>query len=118
MQRNATKLLGSLAFLPYFEFSSRHLQKDRGTFRLSPDSCPAQEAFEHLDALRQIVEKSTFHVRGSDRRAEKSAEKRSDRRAVESDRRKSARKKAVPHDGVIKGTFFRSLLARLPIIYR
>ncbi len=37
----------------------------------------AKDAFEHLDALRQIVEKSTFHVRGADRRAERSAEKRS-----------------------------------------
>ena len=55
----------------------------------------AKEAFEHLDSLRQIIEKSTFHVRGADRRAEKSAEKRSDRRAVESDRRKSAKKKAA-----------------------
>jgi diguanylate cyclase (GGDEF)-like protein len=35
----------------------------------------AQEAFEHLDKLRQVIEKSTFQVRGSDRRAEKSAEK-------------------------------------------
>ncbi len=31
----------------------------------------AKEAFDHLDALRQIIEKSTFHVRGSDRRAER-----------------------------------------------
>jgi diguanylate cyclase (GGDEF)-like protein len=57
----------------------------------------AQEAFEHLDALRQIIEKSTFHVRGSDRRAESSAEKSGDRpndhRAGESDRRKSKTKK-------------------------
>jgi diguanylate cyclase (GGDEF)-like protein len=35
----------------------------------------AKEAFEHLQALRQIIEKSTFHVRGSDRRAEKAAER-------------------------------------------
>jgi len=55
----------------------------------------AKEAFDHLDALRQIIEKSTFQVRGSDRRAAKSTEKRSDRRAVESDRRKSAKKKAA-----------------------
>jgi len=27
-------------------------------------------------------------------------------------------RRLLPHDGVIKGTFFRSLLARLPIIYR
>jgi len=65
----------------------------------------AKEAFEHLDALRQIIEKSSFQVRGSDRRAEKSAEKSaessSDRRmgTGQSDRRKSAKKKiaaAVP----------------------
>jgi diguanylate cyclase (GGDEF)-like protein len=61
----------------------------------------AQEAFEHLDALRQIVEKSTFHVRGSDRRArrmaEASAQSRDDRRTAiaQSDRRKSAKKKTA-----------------------
>jgi len=55
----------------------------------------AKESFDHLDALRQIIEKSTFHVRGADRRAEKSAESRSDRRAGESDRRKPAKKKTV-----------------------
>ncbi len=59
----------------------------------------AQEAFDHLDALRQIVEKSTFQVRGSERRAEKVAEKSSDLpndlRAGESDRRKSAKKKSA-----------------------
>jgi diguanylate cyclase (GGDEF)-like protein len=63
----------------------------------------AKEAFEHLDALRQIIEKSTFHMRGSDRRAEAkaertanaSAEKSSNRRASELDRRKSKKKKAV-----------------------
>ena len=54
----------------------------------------AKEAFEHLDALRQIIEKSTFQVRGSDRRAERSAESRSDRRASESSR---IRKKKVCH---------------------
>jgi len=63
----------------------------------------AKDAFEHLDALRRVIEKSTFQVRGSDRRAEKraeeSAEKKSessgDRRmgAGQSDRRKSAKKK-------------------------
>jgi diguanylate cyclase (GGDEF)-like protein len=67
----------------------------------------AKEAFDHLDALRQIVEKSTFQLRGSDRRSERkteqnaeriagrSAESRSDRRAGprESDRRKSTKKK-------------------------
>jgi len=61
----------------------------------------AQEAFEHLDALRQIVEKSTFQVRGSDRRAQRmaegSAESGSDRRTgtSESDRRKSKKKKTA-----------------------
>ncbi len=67
----------------------------------------AKEAFEHLDALRQVIEKSTFQVRGSDRRAakraeesaeksaEKSSESSSDRRmgAAQSDRRRSAKKK-------------------------
>ncbi len=57
----------------------------------------AKEAFEHLDALRKGIEKSTFQVRGSDRRAEKnaeqSAEKSSNRRSAtsQSDRRKSAK---------------------------
>ncbi|HLM81214.1 MAG TPA: diguanylate cyclase [Terriglobales bacterium] len=63
----------------------------------------AKEAFDHLDALRQIVEKSTFHMRGSDRRAEAkaertagaSAEKSSNRRASELDRRKPAKKKTA-----------------------
>jgi diguanylate cyclase (GGDEF)-like protein len=55
----------------------------------------ADDAFEHLDALRQVIEKSTFQVRGSDRRAERGAESGSDRRASESDRRKSAKKKAA-----------------------
>jgi diguanylate cyclase (GGDEF)-like protein len=63
----------------------------------------AREAFEHLEALRQIIEKSTFHVRGSDRRAERVAEKvsekgsglRNEHRAVESDRRKSTKKKTA-----------------------
>jgi diguanylate cyclase (GGDEF)-like protein len=57
----------------------------------------AKEAFDHLDALRQTIKKSTFHVRGSERRAERSAERRSDPgndlRTGESDRRKPARKK-------------------------
>ncbi len=35
----------------------------------------AKDAFEHLDALRQIIEKSMFRVRGSERRAERIAEK-------------------------------------------
>ena len=65
----------------------------------------AKESFDHLEALRQTVEKSTFHVRGADRRAEKAAkefaEKKNDlqtelkfeekleKRASRSDRRKS-----------------------------
>jgi diguanylate cyclase (GGDEF)-like protein len=57
----------------------------------------AKEAFEHLDSLRQVVEKSTFQVRGSERRAERRAEKRSDSRndlrKGEADRRKPARRK-------------------------
>ena len=55
----------------------------------------AKEAFDHLDALRQIIEKSTFQVRGSERRAERNADRSSDRRAGESDRRKSAKKKTA-----------------------
>jgi diguanylate cyclase (GGDEF)-like protein len=53
----------------------------------------AKEAFEHLDALRQIIEKSTFQVRGSERRSER----RSDRQTGtdESDRRKRAKKKTA-----------------------
>ena len=71
----------------------------------------AKEAFEHLDALRQIIEKSTFQVRGADRRAERaagrtadaSAENSSNRRAVELDRRKPAKKKAgLRRDGRIR----------------
>ena len=61
----------------------------------------AKEAFEHLDALRQRIEKSTFQVRGADRRtekaAERSAEKSTNRRAgtSHSDRRKSAKRKTA-----------------------
>jgi GGDEF domain-containing protein len=59
----------------------------------------ARDAFERLDALRQIIEKSTFQLRGSDRRDDRRDERRaeriaaleSDRRALESDRRRSAR---------------------------
>jgi GGDEF domain-containing protein len=52
----------------------------------------AQEAYDHLDALRHSIENSTFHVRGAQRRAERVAGKTSDFRTAESDRRKSARK--------------------------
>lgn len=59
----------------------------------------AKEAFEHLDSLRQVIEKSTFQVRGSERRAERRAEKRSDPqnelRTGGSDRRKPTRKKTA-----------------------
>jgi diguanylate cyclase (GGDEF)-like protein len=61
----------------------------------------AKEAFEHLETLRQIIERSTFHLRGSERRNQRSGEKGadsgSDRRTPtpQSDRRKSARKKTV-----------------------
>jgi diguanylate cyclase (GGDEF)-like protein len=63
----------------------------------------AKEAFEHLDSLRQIIEKSTFQVRGSERRAERRTEKRSDPRneprndlrTSEADRRKPARKRTA-----------------------
>jgi diguanylate cyclase (GGDEF)-like protein len=61
----------------------------------------AKEAFEHLDSLRQVIERSTFQVRGADRRAEKaagkSADKNSNRRTGtgQSDRRKSAKKKTA-----------------------
>jgi diguanylate cyclase (GGDEF)-like protein len=73
----------------------------------------AREAFEHLEGLRQIIEKSAFHVRGSDRRAEKNAEKNAEKSAEKSgddheegtsdrrtatgkpDRRRSARKKST-----------------------
>ncbi len=59
----------------------------------------AKEAFDHLDALRQIIEKSTFQVRGADRRAERAAERSTERssdlRAGKSDRRKSTKKKTA-----------------------
>jgi diguanylate cyclase (GGDEF)-like protein len=55
----------------------------------------AKEAFDHLEALRQIIEKSSFHVRGADRRAGKIAEAASDRRTGGPDRRKSASRKSA-----------------------
>jgi diguanylate cyclase (GGDEF)-like protein len=78
-------------------------------------STSAKEAFDHLDALREVIEKSTFHVRGSERRAERIADSKSDLRnerhnerrderrnelrnelrAAGSDRRKSAKKKTT-----------------------
>jgi diguanylate cyclase (GGDEF)-like protein len=59
----------------------------------------AKEAFDHLDSLRKVIEKSTFQVRSADRRAEKAAEKTAEksgnRRSAtsQSDRRKSAKRK-------------------------
>ena len=77
----------------------------------------AKDAFEHLDALRRIIETSTFHVRGGERRAVKLADRfahqndarnragkadfagndlpGNDLRASGSERRKSARKKVT-----------------------
>jgi diguanylate cyclase (GGDEF)-like protein len=48
----------------------------------------AKDAFEHLDALRQTIQDSTFRVRG--------AERRSPTRTGEPDRRKPTREKATP----------------------
>lgn len=63
----------------------------------------AQEGFAHLDALRQIIEQSAFHMRSSDRRSESKTvgddESRGDRRSRESDRRKTAKKKIVKNHG-------------------
>lgn len=53
----------------------------------------AKDAFTHVDALRQTIENSTFHMRGADRRAEKKSETESQRRAGAPDRRKPSRKK-------------------------
>jgi diguanylate cyclase (GGDEF)-like protein len=53
----------------------------------------AKDAFEHLDALRRVIEKSTFQLRAGDRRAEGKVEKANERRAGESDRRRSTKKK-------------------------
>lgn len=47
----------------------------------------AKDAFEHLESLRQIVEKSVFKVRGLERRTE--------HRTGDSDRRKPTRKKTI-----------------------
>ncbi len=55
----------------------------------------AKEAFEHLDSLRQVVEKSTFQVRGSERRSERRSDPRDDLRKGEADRRKPARRKTA-----------------------
>ncbi len=63
----------------------------------------AKEAFDHLNALRQGIEKSAFQVRGSDRRAERIAatrrdgreDSRNDLRTRETDRRRSSKRKAT-----------------------
>ena len=55
----------------------------------------AKDAFAYADDLRQAIEKSSFRVRGADRRADKKTEASSDRRAGETDRRRPARKKAA-----------------------
>ncbi len=66
----------------------------------------AKDALDHLERLRRVIEKSTFHVRGSDRRAEKNKEREAEKnaeklaqaardlRASKSDRRKPVKKKA------------------------
>ena len=65
----------------------------------------AKEAFEHLDSLRQIIEKASFHVRGSDRRAESSAERSNDR---QTDLRR-------PINRIVESRQKRKLLPRFPI---
>jgi diguanylate cyclase (GGDEF)-like protein len=65
----------------------------------------AKEAFEHLEALREVIEQSTFHLRGAERRAERIAQKNNEEagRAAgnrrggtgESGRRKSPQKKTA-----------------------
>jgi len=61
------------------------------------------EALEHLDTLRQSIEKSTFRMRSSDRRAERKAvdsvEGGENRRSRESDRRMSTNKKIASKPG-------------------
>jgi diguanylate cyclase (GGDEF)-like protein len=59
---------------------------------------PAKDAFDHLEDLRQTIERSVFRVRGTERR--------SAQRAGETDRRRTARKKVStetvpqPSDGL------------------
>ena len=64
-------------------------------------SLSAKEALEHLEFLRETIERSQFRVRGAERRTERSVEGRSDRRAGAFDRRrptKTTRKKTVSAD--------------------
>jgi diguanylate cyclase (GGDEF)-like protein len=66
----------------------------------------AQEAFEHLDALRQIIGQSAFHRRSSERRSERKAEasveSSGNRRSREPDRRRSQRKKITSNPGKLR----------------
>jgi diguanylate cyclase (GGDEF)-like protein len=55
----------------------------------------AGQALPYLEALRNKIENSTFHVRGADRRAEKIAEAKGERRAGEGDRRKPGKRRTV-----------------------
>jgi diguanylate cyclase (GGDEF)-like protein len=63
----------------------------------------SRESFEHLEKLRQNIERSTFYVRGADRRAQKIAEQvvekksatRNELRSTPADRRRSPRKKTT-----------------------
>jgi PleD family two-component response regulator len=76
----------------------------------------AKEAFDHLDSLRQVIEKSTFQLRAGDRRAEGTGEKANDRRAGESDRRKSSKKKAASmNPKPASGNLFDRLSDRLSV---
>ena len=80
----------------------------------------AKEALEHLEALRQRIEKSTFQVRGADRRVEKTAEstaeKSSNRRAgtSRSDRRKSAKRKNAAESSSKQRDLFPHLASQPP----
>ncbi len=64
----------------------------------------AKDAFEHLDALRRIIQDSTFRMRGGERRTALQAEEADRRKAA--DRRRPAKKKAAqspltrPPDGL------------------
>jgi diguanylate cyclase (GGDEF)-like protein len=70
----------------------------------------AREAFEHLDALRQIIEKSAFHRRSAERRSERkageSAENSGNRRSREPDRRRSRKKNVDPNPRLGKSVDF------------
>ena len=54
----------------------------------------ARDAFEHLDALRRIIQDSTFRMRGGERRTDLRAEETGRRKAA--DRRRAAKKKTAP----------------------